>query len=126
MQAPASMGSSSGSRRKATGGSWEDALLFSDKAFGAAATAEAECFPEIVRQVAFKCLQARSREAVLRVKSFLKSLYGIPNDRCLSFNPDDKVLPDKAKTVPVARYVRGWTRNCHNLTRISTPGINWV
>ena len=60
-----------GEKRKISSNpSWEDALLFSDKSFVEASLSSD--FVGRIHLLAFKSLQCRSREAVLRLKGFLK------------------------------------------------------
>jgi hypothetical protein len=50
-----------------------------------------------VKSILIKSLELVSREAVIRLKGFLKEYYQLTNERCLHYNPEDKFIAEKSK-----------------------------
>ena len=50
-----------------------------------------------VKAILIKSLELVSREAVIRLKGFLKEYYQLSNERCLHYNPEDKFIAEKSK-----------------------------
>lgn len=85
-------------KRKAVDNSaWEDTLLLNETAFRN--IFKTEDFQSNLRTAVLRCFEARSREAVMRLKGFLKVMYSISDERCISFHPDEKVISEKAKAL---------------------------
>eukprot|EP01034_Spumella_vulgaris_P021271 gene21271-27294_t len=43
-------------------------------------------------EIAHQAMEVRSKEAALRLKYFLKSVYSLSDERCVSFNPEEKAV----------------------------------
>ena len=50
-----------------------------------------------MKSILIKSLELVSREAVIRLKGFLKEYYQLTNERCLHYNPEDKFIAEKSK-----------------------------
>ena len=59
----------------------------------------------LLEAAVFKTIEGRCLESIFRLKVFLKTIYQISNDRCLSFNPDEKITignqPEKVKITDI-------------------------
>jgi len=87
----------SGKRKASDNSAWEETLLLSDSSFPG--IYKSEEFTSNLRQVVLRCFEARSREAIMRLKGFIKAMYTISDERCHAFHPDEKLVNEKTKVV---------------------------
>jgi hypothetical protein len=78
----------------------EDGLIFNQSVYQMwVRTATPEDQKTVATKLLLGCVSWRCLDGLIRLKSYLKMLYAISDDKCISFAPDDKVGGEKAKCV---------------------------
>lgn len=66
---------------------WEEGLVIDEARFAATYDKSKDAK---IKTLLVRCLEARGRESLIRLKAFLKNTYNLSDERCLSFTLDDK------------------------------------